>query len=88
MNLIFQFISAISKFMDSSSFSLSCVEHEKSFITSRPDPEIIKLFSGSAQLRLKFILLIHVKMPTIVGKQDKLLSYGIYARIFNWLGLF
>ena len=32
-----------------------------------PGPEGIKLFSCSAQLRLKFILLINVKMPTIVG---------------------
>ena len=30
-------------------------------------PMLIKLFSCSAQLRLKFILLINVKMPTIVG---------------------
>ena len=30
-------------------------------------PEVIKLFSCSAQLRLNFILLINVKMPTIVG---------------------
>ena len=30
-------------------------------------PEVIKLFPCSAQLRLKFILLINVKMPTIVG---------------------
>ena len=30
-------------------------------------PEVIKLFSCSAQLRLKFILLINVKMPKIVG---------------------
>ena len=30
-------------------------------------PKDIKLFSCSAQLRLKFILLINVKMPTIVG---------------------
>ena len=30
-------------------------------------PEVIKLFSCSAQLRVKFILLINVKMPTIVG---------------------
>ena len=30
-------------------------------------PEIIKLFSCSTQLRLKFILLLNVKMPTIVG---------------------
>ena len=29
--------------------------------------KVIKLFSCSAQLRLKFILLINVKMPTIVG---------------------
>ena len=32
-----------------------------------PGLEVIKLFSCSAQLRLKFILLINVKMPTIVG---------------------
>ena len=30
-------------------------------------PEIIKLFSSSSQLRLKLILLINFKMPTIVG---------------------
>ena len=29
--------------------------------------EVIKLFSCSTQLRLKFILLINVKMPTVVG---------------------
>ena len=39
-----------------------------SFISnSRPGPEVIKLFSCSAQLRLKSILLINVKIPTIVG---------------------
>ena len=32
-----------------------------------PGLETIKLFSCSAQLRLKFILLINVKMPPIVG---------------------
>ena len=31
-----------------------------------PGAEVIKLFSCSAQLRLKFILLINVKMPTVV----------------------
>ena len=36
-------------------------------ILIKPGPEVIKLFSCSAQLRLKFILLINVKMPTIVG---------------------
>ena len=30
-------------------------------------PEVIQLFSCSAQLRLKSILLMNVKMPTIVG---------------------
>ena len=30
-------------------------------------PKVIKLLSCSAQLRVKFILLINVKMPTIVG---------------------
>ena len=32
-----------------------------------PGPEVIKLFSYSTQLNTKFILLINVKMPTIVG---------------------
>ena len=37
------------------------------FVSHDTGPEVIKLFSCSAQLRLKFILLINVKMPTIVG---------------------
>ena len=32
-----------------------------------PGPEVIKIFSCSTQLGLKYILLINVKMPTIVG---------------------
>ena len=32
-----------------------------------PGPKVIKLFSCSTQLSMKFILLIDVKMPTIVG---------------------
>ena len=32
-----------------------------------PGPEVIKLFSHSTQLSMKFILLINVKIPTIVG---------------------
>ena len=32
-----------------------------------PGPDVIKLFSCSTQLSTKFILLINVKMPTIVG---------------------
>ena len=31
-----------------------------------PEPQVIKHFSCSTQLRLKFILLIYVRMPTIV----------------------
>ena len=33
----------------------------------RIGPEVIKLFSGSTLLSMKFFLLINVKMPTIVG---------------------
>ena len=33
----------------------------------RLDPEVIKIFSCSAQLGMEFFLLINVKMPTIVG---------------------
>ena len=33
----------------------------------KPSPEVMKLFSCSTQLSSKFILLINVKMPTIVG---------------------
>ena len=32
-----------------------------------PGPEVIKLFSCSAQLSMKFFLFINVKMPKIVG---------------------
>ena len=32
-----------------------------------PGPKVIKHFLCSVQLRLKFILLINVKMPTVVG---------------------
>ena len=32
-----------------------------------PGPEVIKLFLCSTQLSMKFIMLINVKMPTIVG---------------------
>ena len=33
----------------------------------RPGPEVIKLFSCSIQLSMKFCLFINVKMPTTVG---------------------
>ena len=35
--------------------------------TFLPGPEVIKLFSCSTQLSMKFSPLINVKMPTIVG---------------------
>ena len=35
--------------------------------SSKTGPEVIKLFPCSTQLSTKFILLINVKMPTIVG---------------------
>ena len=37
------------------------------FSDQRPGPEVIKLFSCSTQLSMKFFPLIDVKMPTIVG---------------------
>ena len=33
----------------------------------KPGPKVVELFSNSTQLSSKFILLINVKMPTIVG---------------------
>ena len=36
-------------------------------VVHKPGPEVMKLFSCSAQLRLKIILLINVKIPTIIG---------------------
>ena len=33
----------------------------------RPGPKFIRLFSCLTHLRIKFIMLINVKMPTIVG---------------------
>ena len=50
--------------------------------------KFIKLFSCSAQLRLKFIVLINVKMPTIVGILTfiSMLNYRLWN--FNIFGLF
>ena len=33
----------------------------------KPGPEVLKLFSCSTQLSMKFFLLINIKMPIIVG---------------------
>ena len=48
---------------------MRCVKYNAGMANSvNPDQEqVIKLFSYSTQLSTKFILLINVKMPTIVG---------------------
>ena len=43
---------------------VECVPCKRS---DKPGPEVIKLFLCSAQLSMKFFLLINVQMPTIVG---------------------
>ena len=40
---------------------------DKAGLNFGPGLEVIKLFSNSTQLSMKFIMLIKVKMPTIVG---------------------
>ena len=47
--------------------ALCCVLEQDTLASQSTGPKVIKLFSCSAQLSLKFILLINVKMPTIVG---------------------
>ena len=47
--------------------SISYLTLETGTDVSKPGPEVIKLFSCSTQLSMKFVLLIDVKMPTIVG---------------------
>ena len=49
------------------SFSNIQLKDARQHFLDIPGPEVIKLFSCSTQLSLKFILLINVKMPTIVG---------------------
>ena len=53
----------------------------KACATRSSDPEVIKHFSCSTQLSMKFSLLINMKMPTIVGififisRENFMLSY-------------
>ena len=42
-------------------------KHKARFQSLNPGLEVIKLFLCSTQLSMKFLLLINVKMPTIVG---------------------
>ena len=37
------------------------------FKSNKPGPEVIKLFTCSTQLSMKFFIVINIKMPTIVG---------------------
>ena len=61
-----------------------------------PGPEFIKLFSCSTQLSLKFIQLINVKMPTIVGILTfksrinyKLLSFELeFSNNFDYFSIY
>ena len=48
-------------------FSLVCLGIIHNNTKENQAPEVIKLFSCSTLLRMKFFLLINVKMPTIVG---------------------
>ena len=46
-----------------------------------PDPEVIKK-SCSAQLSMKFFLLINVKMPTVFGLLTFINSIGLFSNTF------
>ena len=51
---------------------MCCIETIQNYrsedaLCMRSGPEVIKHFSCSIQLRIQFIMLINVKMPTIVG---------------------
>ena len=52
----------------------------------RPGPEVIKLFSCSIELSMKFFQLINVKMPTIVGiltymnRKNSILGFSEYEK--------
>ena len=59
---------------ENESHSFHFISHNASFWSSTdlllcvsPGPDVIQLFPRSTQLSTKFILLINVKMPTIVG---------------------
>ena len=60
----------------------NCLSSEK-----RSGPEVIKLFSCSTQLSMKFSLLINMKMPTLFGififfsRENFMLSYVLQERI-------
>ena len=58
------------------------------------DPEVIKLFSCSALLSMKFLLLINVKMPagvdilTFISEKDSILGLSETKKMLNFLIFF
>ena len=46
---------------------INCLRRSEVSVEGSSGPEVIKLFSCSTQLSMKFFLLINVKMPIIVG---------------------
>ena len=60
-------------------------------IITQPGPKVIKLFSCSTQLSIKFSLLINVKMPTIVGiltfmsRKNSILGFSEPKKTTNFL---
>ena len=56
-------------------------------VNFHPGPEVVKLFSCSAQLIMKFSLLINMKMPTIVGifiliSRESFMLSNVYKKLF------
>ena len=56
----------ILNFIQNQNLSTISAEHEKSSITARPGPKVIKLFSCSAELSMIYFLLLNVKTPTVI----------------------
>ena len=62
--------------------------------SEKAGPEVIKLFSCSTQLNMKFFLLINVKMPTIVGiltfmsRKNSILGLSESEKKAEFLGIF
>ena len=62
----------------------SHVETEPLLHFGHPGPEVIKLFSSSAQLSMKFQLLINVEMVKISGKFRFIAQYLVIYPANKW----
>ena len=69
MNYLHQNVLFVANFMVLTFFEFHDIYNA---ISCEPGPEVMKLFSCSAQLTPKFIQLINVKMPFNIYEQDKL----------------